>query len=351
MRAGPSAQHDLRLVRDFLRPIGWRDTSPDPRELDGLVVFEKERRVRSFDGTEIAYTVLGSEGPWVMPCAGFACTDSYWRYLAPDLARDHRVIVWDLRGLGASGLPRKPGYRARNLRVDDFSIEAVTRDLEAVLDAEGVPEVSLIGHSMGGQTILEAYRRYPERISALAFVTAPFETPLRTFYGRDVASLYGWFDRAFRLLPRPASLLWRAAFLAHPPTTHRIAKFVRALGPEGRLEDMAPYYRHLGMQDPLVLLKMAQAMHAHSGGDVLERVTVPALVVTASLDMFSPPALGATMRERMPHAEHVEIAGAAHAAIIEKHQQVDTAVRGFLQRHLGGRIPFPGAPARDEGAE
>ncbi|MGH2684399.1 MAG: alpha/beta fold hydrolase, partial [Actinomycetota bacterium] len=191
-----------------------------------------------------------------------------------------------------------------------------------------------------------AYRRYPERIAALVFVTAPFETPLRTFYGRDVASLQSWIDRAIRLLPRPASLLWRAAFLAHLPTTHRIAKFVRALGPDGRLEDMATYYRHLGMLDPLVLLKMAEAMHAHSGADVLERVTVPALVVTASLDMFSPPALGETMRERMPHAEHVEIAGAAHAAIVEKHEQVDAAVRRFLERVEGDQRRGTQRPTR-----
>ena len=297
-------------------------------------MFPKDHHVESFDGTQIGYTVLGNDGPWVALCAGFGCTDSHWRYLGPALARDHRVIVWDLRGLGASGLPRDPGYRARNLSPEDLSIEASARDLEAVLDAESVERVTVLGHSMGGQTILEAYRRYPPRVAGLVFVTAPYESPLRTFYGRDIVAVHGWIDRAIRLLPRPAGVaLWRASFLAHPPTTHRIAKFVRALGPEGRLEDMEVYYRHMGLLDPLVLLKMAQAMHAHSGADVLESVTVPTLVVTASLDTFSPPELGERMKERMAHAEHVEIEGAAHAAIVEKPDDVNAAVRGFLERH------------------
>jgi pimeloyl-ACP methyl ester carboxylesterase len=321
------------LIRDLLRPFGWRNTVPDPASLDGQIVFPKDRSIRSFDDTRIAYTVLGEEGPWVACCAGFGCTDSYWAYLGPDLAADHRVIVWDLRGLGASGMPRSPGYRARKLSEDDFAIEAVARDLEAILDAERAERVTLVGHSMGGQTILEAHRRYAERVAGLVFVTAPYETPLRTFYGRDIEGMYRWIERGIRLLPRPAALLWRAAFLAHPPTTHRFAKLLRALGPNGRLEDMAPYYRHMGMLDPLVMLKMAEAMHAHSGAEELGRVRVPTLILSASLDMFAPPALAERMKERMAHAEHVDIEDAAHAAIIERHEEVDAAVRDFLQRH------------------
>jgi pimeloyl-ACP methyl ester carboxylesterase len=321
------------LARDLLRPFGWRDTVPSPDSLEGQVVFPKDRSVTSFDGTRIAYTVLGDGGPWVACCAGFGCTDSYWAYLGPALDRDHRVIVWDLRGLGASGMPRQPGYRARKLSPEDFAIEAVARDLAAIFDAEGVDRATLVGHSMGGQTILEAHHLDPQRVAGLVFVTAPYETPLRTFYGRDIEGMYRWIERVIRLLPRPAALLWRAAFLAHPPTTHRIGKLVRALGPRGRLEDMAPYYRHMGMLDPLVLLKMAEAMHAHSGAEELGRVRVPTLVVSAALDMFAPPALAERMRERMTHAEHVEIEDAAHAAIIERHEEVDAAVRDFLVRH------------------
>jgi len=102
---------------------------------------------------------------------------------------------------------------------------------------------------MGGQIILETYARMPERISALVFLTAPFESPLRTFYGRGIDRVYRLTNHVIRSMPRPAVLLWRALFLADPALSNRIAQLVRALGPNSKVEDMAPYYRHLAYLD------------------------------------------------------------------------------------------------------
>lgn len=322
-------------ARDLVRPFAWRGRGPGPEHRGGAGLFHKPRRVSSSDGTPIAYTVLGKSGPWVALVPGFVCPDSHWRYLAPDLARDHRVVVWDLRGLGQSGLPRPPGYRAGNLRMEDFSIEVLAGDLEAVLDDAGAERAALVGHSMGGQTILEAYRRSPGRIAALAFVTAPYESAMRTFYGRDVTALTRALDRAVRLLPRPLPVMaWRSLLLVDPRVPHALGRLVRALGPDARVEDMAEYYRHLGLLDPLVVLRMAEAMRAHSAEDVLPTVGVPSLVLAADMDTFCPMGVAESMHRRIPGADLVVIAGAAHAAIVEKPRDVNAAVRRFLERHL-----------------
>jgi 3-oxoadipate enol-lactonase len=320
--------------RSFLRPIGWRDTTPAPIDLDGCLVFPRTRRTSSFDGTEIAYNVYGSSGPWVALVPGFVCNDTFWTYLVPALSDAYRVIVWDPRGLGQSGLPRAPGYRARRLSKDDFAIENLARDLEAVLDAEDVKEAALIGHSMGGQTILESYRQFPKRVSALVSLTAPFESPLRTFYGHDFEGMFRAFNTAVFMMPRPAIVLWRALFLINPAFTHRVAQMSRALGPDAKVEDMGRYYRHLAFLDPLVVAKMAEAMHAHSAAEVLPTVKVPTLIVAATLDTFTPVALARSMHEQIAHSELVVVEGASHGAVVEKPAEVNTAVRSFLDRHL-----------------
>lgn len=319
------------VAEAFLRPIGWRGKTPEARDLDGVLLFERDRRVTSFDGTEIAYTVRGRRGPWVALVPGLFCPDNFWRYLAPELARDHRVLIWDLRGLGASGTPREPGYRARGLTAEDFSVANLAGDLEAVLEDAGARKASLIGHSMGGQVILEAYRRTPKRVASLVFLTAPYESPVRTFYGRDLEGAVRTVDLMVRMLPRPAILAWRALLAGPPVVPHRAAQLARALGPAAKVEDMRTYYRHMAMLDPLVMLKMVQAMQEHSGADVLPTVEVPALIVAATLDTFTPIGLAERMRAAMPHAELTVVEGASHGAVIEKPAEINAAVRAFLE--------------------
>jgi pimeloyl-ACP methyl ester carboxylesterase len=326
-------------ARSFFRPIGWRDTTPDPRYLEGCLLFDRDRRATSFDGTEIAYGVHGRRGPWVVLVPGFCCPDNFWRYLLPELKRSYRVIVYDLRGLGLSGLPRSPGFRARNLQPSDFAMDNHARDLEAVLDAEGIRKAALIGHSMGGQIILEAYRHLPERVDALVFLTALFESAMGALYGRDTERWFIWLTRFLRILPRPTVLLWRTLFLANPGFTNRMAQLVRALGPDAKVEDMATYYRHLAFLDPLVLLKMAEAMHEHSAIDLLPDVRVPTLIAAGDIDMFAPIHLAKLMKDTMPDAELAIVEGAAHGGVIEKPIEVNRAVLSFLDRRVRGAGP------------
>ena len=324
----------VRTVRSLLRPIGWRGVAPTEGDLERCLLFPREQRVMSFDGTEIAYGVFGRQGPWVVLVPGFCCPDNFWRYLLPELARRHRVIVYDLRGLGLSGMPRAAGFRGRGVKADDFSIERHALDLEAVLDAERVRRTTLIGHSMGGQIILEAYRRMPKRIAGLVMLTAPFESPTRTLYGRNLDSVVKLTQLFIRALPRPAVLAWRALFLANPALTHRAAQLVRALGPQAKAEDMVSYYRHMAFLDPLVLMKMADAMRLHSARDVLPTIAVPTLIVAGTRDTFTPPRLAKSMCDAIRGSEILFLEGATHGSVIEFPDEVNQALLSFLRRRV-----------------
>ena len=136
-------------------------------------------------------------------------------------------------------------------------------------------------------------------------------------------------------MPRPAVILaWRALFLANPGLTHQLAQLTRALGPDARLEDMASYYRHMAYLDPLVMLMMAEAMRVHSAADLLPAIRVPTLVVSGTLDTFTPPAQAERMLDATPGAELVTIEGASHGAVIEKPDEVNRAIVSFLERSI-----------------
>ena len=324
----------VRGIRDFLRPAGWRGQTPNPEDLEGSLIFERDRRVTSFDGTEIAYSVHGDDGPWVILVPGFVCPDNFWRYLVPELEQRYRVVVYDLRGLGMSGTPRPPGWRALALSPNDFALEVQSRDIEAIMDQEGIDEAALIGHSMGTQLQLEAYRWFPDRISAEIMVTGPFESPLRTFYGRDFTTVFHAVRRLLELSPRSFVLIWRALLLISPQLTHEMAKLTRALGPHARFDDMRSYYRHMAYLDPLVILTMAESMRAHSAADLLPKIEAPSLIVIGTRDTFTPPAVGRRKHAEIPDSELVVIEDAGHGAIIEKPDEVNATITDFLARRL-----------------
>jgi pimeloyl-ACP methyl ester carboxylesterase len=100
-------------------------------------------RVRSFDGTRIAYAVQGA-GPAVLLLHGFAA-DHVLNWARPGVIdaltrAGRRVIATDARGHGASDKPHDP---------DRYAGNAMARDAQAVLDHLGVEQVDVVGYSMG----------------------------------------------------------------------------------------------------------------------------------------------------------------------------------------------------------
>lgn len=299
---------------------------------DGTL-YPKDRCVVSFDGTHVAYTLIGGrKGPVAVLCAGLFCPDNFWKYLVPALRRRYSVLVWNYRGCGQSGMPMAPGYRARNYGVEDFAPARYAQDLEAILDRERIREVFVLGHSMGTQVALEAYRRMPSRVRAIISVAGPYGAPLDSFYNTRLSSmLFPALSFAFEHAPsaRPA---WRLAMRS--PLAHPVALATRALGPATKPEDMKPYYDHLASLDPLVMLKMAEAAHRHTAEDLLRKIQAPTLVIVGEKDNFTPPWIGHVMATRIPIAELVVVPEGTHTTLIEFPKIVNRAVLDFLERRL-----------------
>jgi pimeloyl-ACP methyl ester carboxylesterase len=79
-----------------------------------------------------------------------------WRKVIPELSRSYRVLAPDLRGFGWSEAPR-----------GSYAKDIFARDILALLDAEGLDRVRMIGHDWGGFTALLLALGHPERIERL----------------------------------------------------------------------------------------------------------------------------------------------------------------------------------------
>jgi pimeloyl-ACP methyl ester carboxylesterase len=115
----------------------------------------------SSNGTTLHVRVGGS-GPPVVLLHGFGDTGDMWAPLAADLARDHTVIVPDLRGFGLSARPAN-GY--------DKMTQAA--DIAGMLDALQVARADVVAHDIGNMVAFAFAARFPSRIARLVLMDAP----------------------------------------------------------------------------------------------------------------------------------------------------------------------------------
>jgi pimeloyl-ACP methyl ester carboxylesterase len=113
----------------------------------------------SEDGLTIAYEVTGEGVPAIVLVHGWSCDRTYWKEQIDFLARHHRVVAIDVAGHGESGVDRKA-----------WTMQAFGGDVAAVVRQLQLERVILVGHSMGGDVIVEAARRLPGRVAGLVWV-------------------------------------------------------------------------------------------------------------------------------------------------------------------------------------
>ena len=113
------------------------------------------------DGAKI-HVRVGGKGPAVVMLHGFGDTGDMWAPLAADLAKDHTVVVPDLRGLGLSSIP-EGGY--------DKKTQA--GDVRGGLAALGIENAVIIGHDIGTMVAFAYASRYPQLTDQLVVMDAP----------------------------------------------------------------------------------------------------------------------------------------------------------------------------------
>ena len=194
----------------------------------------------------------------------------------------------------------------------------------------GFERAVLLGHSMGAQVILEAYRQHPGRTQALI--------PMLGAAGKVFSSFLG----VSKLAPLLRLLIEVGAANAElaQEALRRVVKLpgvweaVRALGivhPDlCPREEFEPYFEHLSQLDLRGYFALARDLLSHDADDLLPQIDVPVLVVAGERDLFTPLVRSKEMAERIPRAELLVLREASHAAMVEQPELVALTIEKFL---------------------
>jgi pimeloyl-ACP methyl ester carboxylesterase len=279
------------------------------------------------NGTTIHLTTLG-EGPDLILVHGMAANLAFWfPRLAPALARDHRVILFDLRGHGLSDMPPSgytPGDHAA--------------DLGAVMDHLGIEKADVVGHSFGGTVALEYAARNPERVRTLTIADGMVACLQAADSGHDWAYWQSWRAELQKVGIEVPADLPRVTFAMLEELADPARLPARRQARTGG-EFFVPFGRWNGARRTaerwLLLLRTTSAWRElQSEGLALEeirRLQQPILLAYGERSRWLKTC--GLLGEALPHSETVIIKGAGHFFPLLKPLVFLGHLRSFLERH------------------
>lgn len=254
------------------------------------------------DDAEISYEVRG-DGPPVVLLHPFPCDHEFWYPLAGALDSRYRLILPDLRGHGESEIGEGPALMAKH-----------ARDIARVLDAVGVGKATFIGCSIGGYILFEFWRRFRERVNALAIIDSRPHADTAEARSNRLKAAAAVLEQGTEpffdgMIPK---LMGRTTVATRPD----LVAGARAMMRKMSAEDIS-------------LVQRGMAERPDSVAD-LKTITAPTLIVIGDEDVLSTVADGELMRQNIAGSRLKVIPKAGHYAPWEQPEAVGTVLRQFL---------------------
>jgi pimeloyl-ACP methyl ester carboxylesterase len=278
------------------------------------------RFVRAAD-VEIFVQEAGPPGaPVVLFVHGMGAWSELWREtLTVTAAAGFRAVAVDLPPFGFSERPAPGGYGR----------QAQARRILGVVDALGVRQATLVGHSFGGGPTMEAVLLAPRKVRSLVLADAAIG--LDTEPGGGGAA-------ALVLRPRPVRNALVAATVTNPLLTRRLlTQFVAspAAVTDARLQVLQAPLVVRGATDAfgdwLLDLVTSQEVALSTHADAYEALAVPTLVIWGDRDVTTPLAQGQRLVQVIPRARLAVMPGIGHMPQIEDAAQFNRLLLAFLE--------------------
>jgi 3-oxoadipate enol-lactonase len=261
-------------------------------------------------GGKIAYEEAGRGPPIVLLHEGIA-DRRMWNREFPRLAREHRVIRYDLRGYGGS-TPATSAYSA-------------VRDLRALLDHLHVDRPLVVGPSMGGRIALDLALAHPDSVGALLLVAPGYS-------GMDYDHVPGGkatFERDERL-SQAAADAWAAGKLEEA-TEHLRQLWASEL----RGESLDLFRAMVRENAEEVFGDRSARLEEREGPPAASRlgdVRAPTLILVGDRDNPAMPHLSNYLARGIPGAKVQLVPGADHLLNLSRPDALDAALPEILSR-------------------
>jgi pimeloyl-ACP methyl ester carboxylesterase len=301
----------------------------------------RELTVLARDGVALHVEINGPTAArtTVIFCHGYTVNQDCWHFQRRDLT-SHRLVFWDQRDHGRSGRSES----------GSATIDELGADLKAVIDAvaPGDARVVLVGHSMGGMTIMALAEQHPGMFGSKVAGAVLISTAARGLEGGSP-----WMPSIVRPLLSKAlpgvltgAAKGRRALLVERGRQASVdLAFLgtRLIGfGDGEVDPAAvAFLEQMVRGTPIeVVARFCQALMLCDKRASLETLgRVPVTVIVGEKDRLVAPRLGLELAMEIPGAQLVWVPGGGHALILERPGLVNDAISTVMARADGGGLP------------
>ncbi|MGZ3773743.1 MAG: alpha/beta fold hydrolase [Pseudobdellovibrionaceae bacterium] len=274
----------------------------------------------SFDGTPIYYEIRGQGEPLIL-VYGIACIVNHWHHQIEYFAKNYKVITFDLRGHQRSN----PVADMNNLTMD-----ALAKDILGLMKHLKITKAHFAGHSFGAPIILKLYDKSPQSVLSMIFVNGFARNPIKGMFGIDAVEPFFHFVKAqYQAKPELWNTLWKMAI------DNPFAIYLTALAggfnlKVTHLKDIEIYVRGVARLNLDVFLKMFETLMEYNGEHVLEKISVPALIISGEKDMVTPMKFQNHFKEKIKLSEIVIVPYGSHCTQLDFPDYTNLKIEKFL---------------------
>lgn len=268
----------------------------------------KLRERVAVSGGEVATDSFGAGGPPIVLVHGTPASSFLWRNVVPLLAREHTVYAWDLLGFGDSTLA--PGVAP--------SIALQAQTLTELVRHWGLEDPVLVGHDIGGGTVVRAHLTEHVPAAALVLMDAAVLGPWNTPFTEHMQS----HQDAYRTMPTDAFCDLVSGRLR--------SATARPMSPQIRASYLAPWSGPAGQRR---WVDQAASVGFHDTEEPvarLGRITAPTLVLWGENDTWLLPSVGDRLASSVPNAARENVSNAGHFLPEDAPEDVADAILRFL---------------------
>jgi pimeloyl-ACP methyl ester carboxylesterase len=301
--------------------------------------------VEADDGVQLHVEVdhERAAGPTTVFCHGYALNQDVWHFQRRDL-RVGRMVFYDQRSHGRSGHAPDTTLSIGRLGLD------LAQVIETVVPAG---PVVLVGHSMGGMTVMALADQRPDLfgdrvvgVALLATSSADLGSTLLGLRGALAQTAHRVGPAALAAAARQADLvesvrrsgsdlgyvLTRRFAFGRADVSPSLVEFTAAMNAGTPIDVIGDFLPHLSAHDATEALVALRE--------------VEALVLGAADDRLTPVGHSRIIAEHLPHADYVEIPAAGHMVMLEYPELVTAHLQSLVTRAVrrhGGTVEHPSA--------